>query len=64
MSGRQALRLPTSMNSMKRTITRRAAEMFDQIEHGVIVHAAFDHRVDLDRARGPRRCAASMPCKT
>ena len=41
-----------------------AAEALDQIEHRVIVDAALDHRVDLDRRESGAVCAASMPAST
>jgi hypothetical protein len=49
ISGRQALRLPTSMNSMKRTITGMPRKRSTRVERGVIVDAALDDGVDLDR---------------
>ena len=63
-SMRQPLVAPTSMYSMKRSTTPRAAEVARHRHDLVVVGAALDDHVDLDRRRGPRARAASMPAST
>ena len=61
---RQPLVAPTSMYSMKRSTTPRALEVARHRQDLVLVGAALDHHVDLDRARGRPRARRRCPRST